>query len=407
MDYYLGVDVGGTKLDFSLADETGKIVAHERFDSPFLPISEQSEDGPAQFACDVLFDDFPRAERVRLYLEHQEAAFLQHFGSVMNGRKIAAKGVSLCGRTWERKGKIFIMGGNTPLCFAEESGEGKGVLMLDKKAPPPPETAPYFIENFQVEAANDGTAAATAQGVWYKAKRKIPPAKTGYFIVGTGFGFGVPGSSAPLEIGHVPMGFIPDLLWQKCGCSASRKTACAENFASGRGIQSCARKLLSIKDDSQLEEMSRFFNQCNPAILGGEKVNLAELVRTSQLRGKAVNAEAVMELAGGRADGLCVFTANLAAYAVALCAVSAAQLLGLKVIGIGEGVAIKNPWHVENIAKMVQALAKDSVMLPPGFKVELTPVKNISKYAALSLVAPRPFYPSWAEHMEGDAPTTF
>lgn len=397
----MGVDVGGTKLDFSLADKTGKVVAHQRFDSPFLLISEKMEDGPAQYACDVFLDVQPRSKRVRLYLEHQEAAFLQHFGSVMNGGRIAAKGVSLCGRTWEQGGKIFILGGNTPLCFAQESGGGKGVMMLDKKAPPPPETAPYYIEHYPIKAANDGTAAATAQGVWYKAKRKIPPAKTGYFILGTGFGFGVPGFSAPLEIGHVPMGFIPNLLWQKCGCSAGRKTACAENFASGRGIQTCARKLLSIKDDSQLEELSRFFNQCNASFMDGEKLNLAELVRTSQLNGRTVSAEAVMDLAGAGTDGLSMFIANLAAYAVALCAVSAAQLLGLKIIGIGEGVAVKNPWHVENIAQMVRALAKDSVMLSPGFKVELTPVKNISQYAALSLVAPRPFYSSWAEHMEG------
>lgn len=403
----MGVDVGGTKLDFSLADKTGKVVAHQRFDSPFLLISEKMEDVPAQYACDVFLDVQPRSKRVRLYLEHQEAAFLQHSGSVMNGGRIAAKGVSLCGRTWEQGGKIFILGGNTPLCFAQESGGGKGVLVWDGKAPVFAETAPYYDEGCPVRAANDGTAAATAQGVWYKAKRKIPPAKTGYFILGTGFGFGVPGFSAPLEIGHVPMGFIPNLLWQKCGCSAGRKTACAENFASGRGIQTCARKLLSIKDDSQLEELSRFFNQCNASFMDGEKLNLTELVRTSQLNGRTVSAEAVMELAGAGTDGLSMFIANLAAYAVALCAVSAAQLLGLKIIGIGEGVAIKNPWHVENIAQMVRALAKDSVMLPPDFKVELTPVKNISQYAALSLVAPPPFYSSWAGHMEADAPTSF
>jgi hypothetical protein len=117
-------------------------------------------------------------------------------------------------------------------------------------------------------------------------------------------------------------------------------------------------------------------------------------------RQKNITPKTVMDLAKDNSDGLAVYIANIASDVTAFAAVTAAQLFGLQLIGIGESVARLNPWHVDNISKKVDSYTKGNTMLRPSLKVELTPLKNPAKYGALSLVVPESRYEIWAEKMK-------
>jgi hypothetical protein len=106
-----------------------------------------------------------------------------------------------------------------------------------------------------------------------------------------------------------------------------------------------------------------------------------------------------MDYAKNSADGLAAFIADLAAQVTADAAIAIAQLFGLTRIGIGESVARSNPWHVDIIAKKVADRTRNSSMLTPPLKVELTPIHNPAKFGALSLVVPESQYEIWAQKM--------
>jgi hypothetical protein len=387
MSNILGVDLGGTSLDYVLADNNGEFLHEKSFPSPFRKMSNSLPDGEPEVYIDTKLDNISNEEKIFNYLAETEAEFLKEAEDKIGGLDLESKGYSLCGKTWEHGGKIFMIGGNTPTRFATRlENDEIGICVLESGS-----------DRYNIKAANDGNAAATAQGIYYSAIENIDPIKTGYFILGTGFGFGIPEYFALTEIGHIPVGFVPKALWQKCGCTDSHKTACAENYVSGRGIQSCAEILLSLRGQTVLNELSEHtnvFDQLN-------NINLFNSVETSRLRNyNSINSSIVMGLARNNSDELAVYIETLAAAVTAFAAVTAAQLFGLRIISIGESVACLNPWHVDKISKIVNSYANDSKILKPSLRVELTPLKNPAKYGALSLVIPKERYVIWAERME-------
>jgi len=381
----LGIDLGGTKLDFLLEAEDCTFRYEKRYDSPFKKTGKKIAGPNDEVLLDTILTDIPRKERVSAYIAACEAHFLKEARKKIGRVDITGKGVSLCGKTWVQEDSILITGGNTPMRFAAHPDKSRAGIVVMKT-----------VTHDLVTAANDGTAAATAQGIYYKVTHGIVPEETAYFILGTGFGCGIPGCDIPAEIGHIPVGFMPRAMWQACGCTRGHPTACAENYASGRGISNCARMLLSLRDDPVLKNISSCLDR------QGNFPDLSGLVADSRLGNHSrPDAKTVMDYAKNSADGLAVFIADLAAQVTADAAIGIAQLFGLQRIGIGESVARFNPWHVDNIAKKVADRTKDSNLLTPPLKVELTPIHNPAKYGALSLVVPESQHEIWAEKMAG------
>ncbi|MBN1894115.1 ROK family protein [bacterium] len=380
---YLGVDLGGTKIGFVLADESGHFICEDSksFSSPYKTTSRMLPDGEPEVVLDTVMTEIPMEKRVQAYLARAEADFLKAAKAKTGKAAYDKKGYSLCGKTWIQDGRIFMMGSNSPPRFATDLGNGRiGILVAEASE--------------KVRGANDGNAAATAQGIYYKAVRGIEPRETGYFILGTGFGFGIPEYFALTEIGHIPAGFMPEWLWQECGCTQGHKTACAENYASGGGMKNTAETLLAFKNRPLPESV-----RAGAFVLSGG-ADLAELLEKTVLKSGKTDSKTIMDLAGKKSDGLAVFIAELAARTTAYAAVTSAQLFGLRIIGIGESVALNNPWHVRRISEIADAYLKGNSILRPPLVIEPTPLSNPAGYGALSLVVPESRYEVWAEKMK-------
>jgi len=372
----LGVDLGGTKAGFVLADGDGNFLCEKSYPSPFQRTSRLTAGGEPQTVIDAEMTDVPADRRVAAYLERLESEFLKEAKRTAGAAAPDRKGYSLCGKTWVQDGKIVMVGSNSPMRFAAGLGGGReGIVVADASD--------------VVRAANDGNAAATAQGIYYRAVSGIEPRETGYIILGTGFGFGIPFYSALTEIGHIPVRSMPDWLLQECGCTEGRRTACAENYASGRGLQETARILLSMEGKPELE--APFPGRPGPGP--------GRLVSESALKNGAADSKRIMDLAREGKDGLARFIGELAADVTAHAAVTAALLFGLQVIGAGESIALHHPWHVRRIAEKADALTAGNNMLRPKLRIESTPLRDPAKFGALSLVVPEERYEAWASKM--------
>lgn len=374
MSNTLGVDLGGTKAGFVLADADGNFLHEKSYPSPFQRTSRTTAAGEPETVIDAEMTDVPAERRVAAYMARITSEFLKEAKRTAGVAAPERRGYSLCGKTWEQDGKIVMVGSNAPMRFAADLGGGReGIVVADASD--------------GVRAANDGNAAATAQGIYYRAVSGIEPRETGYIILGTGFGFGIPFYSALTEIGHIPVRAMPDWMLQECGCTDGRRTACAENYASGRGLQETARILLSMEGRPELE-----------AAFPG----LSRLAAASALKNGTADSKRIMELGRDGKDGLASFIEDLAADVTATAAVTAALLFGLQVIGAGESIALNHPWHVRRIAEKADALTAGNNMLRPKFRVESTPLRDPAKFGALSLVVPEERYEAWASKMAGD-----
>lgn len=373
--FLLGMDLGGTKLAYVLATAKGDFVYQKTYPSPYRIMSGTLEQEETPVYIDTILHDIPLEKRVARYLSETEADFLDKAGA----GPILAKGMSLCGKTWVKDGKIMMIGGNTPVRLAEQDKDGRYGIVVGSMQE-------------QVVAANDGNAAATAQGMYYQAVNEIPARETGYIILGTGFGFGVPGYFATTEIGHIPVPLMPEALWQPCGCNKRRSTPCAENYVSGRGIAATCERLLSLQSRGLLGEIEKQLAW----LVSGEAH--PDIEKTT-LKPAEISAEMVMKHAKNSSDGMAVRVAALAAHVTAYCVVAVAYQFGLQRIGIGETVAMANPWHVDAIARIAAGLVGDSTILKPPLTIELTPVNDPGQYGALSLVVPESDYELWAGKM--------
>jgi glucokinase len=380
--YYLGVDLGGTKVTCVLANDKGDFLFQQTYSSPFKRMQRKLPDGSPAVYLDDVMTNVPIKKRVSAYLSHIESNFLKEAKKEIGIGTYDKKGMSLCGKTWFHNNNIMMAGGNTPARLFVNLGDGKSGVFVTEKTE-------------DLVAANDGIAAATAQGIYFHVERGIIPKETGYLILGTGFGFGVPDYFALAEIGHTPVGFIPKLLWQNCGCTVGYKTTCVENYASGRGIQNTAQLLLSLKESPSLRKCTLY--------LEGMAIerNLYDIVAASRLNEEeSCQTKKIMDLAKNRVDDLAYWIVNLAAEVTALAAKSAALQFGLQIIGIGETLAQSNPWYVDHISEAVMRCTQGNNILKPPLKIELTPLRHPSLYGALSLVVPEEKHEIWADKMK-------
>lgn len=163
----LGMDLGGTKLDFLLSDQDGRFLHEKQFPSPFRKTAKMTAVGEAEVLIDTLLTDIPRQDRVAAYIAECETRFLKEARKAAGRYDISGKGVSLCGKTWQEQGKIMVTGGNTPMRFAAHPDQsGSGIAVMDVNG------------DGILRAANDGTAAATAQGIHFQVVQGIDPGKT-------------------------------------------------------------------------------------------------------------------------------------------------------------------------------------------------------------------------------------
>jgi predicted NBD/HSP70 family sugar kinase len=380
--HYLGVDLGGTKVTYVLANDKGDFLFQQTFASPFKKTQHRLPDGSPAVYLDSVMTHVPIRQRSLSYLVHIESQFLKEAKKAIGIGTYDKKGMSLCGKTWIHENNVMIAGGNTPARLFAQSDDGEsGVVVAEISA--------------DLVAAHDGNAAATAQGIYYLVAKGIAPKETGYLILGTGFGFGVPEYFAPAEVGHTPVSFMPELLRQECGCTQGHKTSCVENYASGRGIQNTALLLLSLKDSTPLGKLAFQPEEVN----AGKR--LYDIVAASRLtEGSDCSTKKIMQHAKRGDDDLAVWIVNLAAVVTAHAVVNAALQFGLKIIGIGETLAQSNPWYVDYISEIIQRDTRGNTILKPPLRVELTPLRNPSLYGALALVVPEEKYETWAERMK-------
>ncbi len=377
MVYLLGMDLGATTLDFVIASMDGMIVFDGHYPSPFQ-ILDSSQ---GIVLVDTMLKNVHPAERVSYYIREKQNEFLQKARS-QGINDIQAQGIGLCGMAWQDTDKKWhMLGSNTPDRFAEKDSDGrKGVLI-------------NLCTDWPIKAANDGNAAATAQGIFYSIEHKLDPKATGYAILGTGFGFGVPGTMTPTEIGHIPVGFVHPSLLMRCGCNPEKFTSCAENYASGRGIAKTYSRVMRSK-----QELPELFNElCLYEKMGGRCSDLEKATETA-IFDPNITAEEVF-IRAQKGDQLAKWVTDIAAHVTADAIIGAAQLYGLQRVGIGESVAINNPLHVRAIARLVEQQITGNTLLQGGLIVEQTPIIYAARYGALALVAPHDKHELWVQNM--------
>ncbi len=385
MVFFAGMDLGAHNLRFFYANENGEIELFDPVTSPFRKTKRKHTDGSDQVHLDTIMTNVPENERVSRYLSEMQDQFFSKSGKGL--KDFEAQGAQMAGKVWQREGKWYLMGSNTPTRFAVQDPEGQNGILIDTS----------FAERFK--GANDGNAAAKAQSIYYQVKLGLAPSTTGYIILGGGFGFGVPDTETQTEGGHVEVGFIHPALLRKCGDNAKVVVGHAENYASGPGQVATVVQVIEYFDAGIQGPIASLAAHEKEAGRIGDLVGAIEaspLYETGNYESKDI-----MDAAHS-GDKFASWIVDLAAEAVKVVCVGGAQFYGLQRIGIGESVAEGHPWFVDKVANRVTACTKGNTLLQNGLTVELTPIKDAGKYGALSLVVPSKLYSKWADVMKAD-----
>jgi hypothetical protein len=75
--HYLGVDLGGTKVTYVLADDKGDFLFQQTFVSPFKKTPHKLPDGSPEVYLDSVMTHVPLRQRALSYLVHIERQFLK------------------------------------------------------------------------------------------------------------------------------------------------------------------------------------------------------------------------------------------------------------------------------------------------------------------------------------------
>lgn len=378
------ISIGGTWLEFAVVDETGDILDiredKRKFESPLLVTEKDARGTPTQFFLDDKLTELEPSDRPSKYVQEKQREFLQGCG--IEPSDILAQGMNLCGDVWEDNGTTSFVGGNTPEKYFAKDTKGRLGISINLQTP------------WQFKAGNDGNNAAKAQGIYYLVKEGLPISKSGYIILGTGYGAGVPDAPYRTEV-HGPVSFIHPLLAQECGCTPQRTILCAENFAAGRGIGNTAKRVVGLYKGGEITELAKYESSA------GRIEDLEKAIGSSLLLNmlpENIDSKLVMGYAN-HGDPFAKWVAHLAALVTKDTIVNLAHLFNLERVGIGESVAENNHWHVENINRLVQEYVQGSTLQPNGLKVELTPIRDAAIYGAISIVLPEKYYEQWADKM--------
>ena len=392
--YILTLDFGGAELKHVLfALGTGEILhEHPNPEGPFY------RPDPAKSRCilDGRLEDVPRKDRVSRHLAVETTRILNEWG-VAPGR-IAGIGISVAGKVLcsgqGRRVATFI-GAQTPPAFTFAGPYGQRCV----------NTTGGLLKQFPripILIGNDCNSTGDMQSLAYEALG-TDPATTFFITIGQGFGGGGPNMDVD-EVGHVKVFGVHPAVRLRCGCGDWN---CAEAFASGTGFPKFARRLLLLyrTRPATLAAVSRYER------LGGRLAadqDLKTMIRTSPLRtARPLDAVAIFRCASlGRPGGdpFARYLVRTAADMTGHVLASVANVHGLRVFGMGGGVARNNPRYVKMIhAAGNRLIGKANKLMPGGITVELSPLGALANdYGPASLVLKQHFrrhVPAWIRTM--------
>lgn len=376
--YILGIDLGGSRLRFILADsEEGKITdiipgksSKVSYDSPLNELRPVFKQPPLL--------KVPDKDKVAVYVIRK---IEQYIGELeISKEEIVSIGISVAGRVLHDH---RFIGSNVPLKFTTTSDNRYGVQIVPLLRKAFPHVSKIAIEN-------DGNCSALAQAMYYKSIG-VDPSSTFFITVSTGIGGGSPRADFD-EVGHVQVdGYFPPLV-PPCGCGSD---GCIEAYASGPGIRRQAESILNLccHDQKTFEEFNTF-----EKIRTRGKYNVSQIVEQSllkQLYLKKENLDAKdifrlsnISLANSETDRFARYLVEIAAERFAKVLLSISNIHGVERFGVGGAVVMNNPDYLKIVKeKLYRVYKSDKDIFRISIEVEVSPLGDlIADYGALSLV---------------------
>lgn len=369
--YYVGVDLGGTRLRVCLACSEGVIVGRWVEGSPLRPYREG-------IWLDYHWLEIPMERRLGAVLRDRVCGYLEEGG--ISSSAVRGIGVSVPGRI---TGRGHFWGGNTPLRLAREGNRLYGIDAIWGLE----DAFPRAVSRVE----NDGNAIARLQARYWQEVEGIAPERTFYLTLSTGVGGGNI-FSIPNEVGHIRFSQSPPFLPPECGCGGRY---CVEAFSSGTGLVRRAERIFRayLEGSSEVEDWYDYERGRN-----GWVGSLVEFMEGSSLymlfrrRGR-IEAEDIFEGVGYplSKEDLGGYLLWEAAEQLAYLALALAQVFGTEYIGVGGGIAFHNPCFLGELERFLGRLSTGDMVerLPRFFP---TPLRDLAgDYASLYLVQERVF----------------